>query len=187
MSWAAYYHRSLYDDTLLIVIEPAMRPTRIEKRGQIVALYADEKLIGMNFLHISDVIKMKAHGRIPYLPIPIWNILNDQLQNVGFSLLPEQKNSGFFVGNVQEVLNEREVKVAFLNQEYVFPYQGSLKKEDEVVIAMEDTILFSGVKTSVKHLCLEEDMGGIGLHTFIVAEQLDVTGKDYFVTPYKKG
>lgn len=187
MSWAAYYHRSLYDDTLLIVIEPTQRPTRIEKRGQIVALYSNEKFIGMNFLHISDVIKMKAHGRIPYLPMPIWNILNDQLQNVGFPLLPEQKNSGFFIGNVQEVLNEEEVKVAFLNQEFIFPYHGPLKKEDKVVIAMEDTILFSGVKVLTKHLCLEEDIGGVGYHTFIVAEQLNVTGKDYFVTPSKKG
>lgn len=187
MSWAAYYHHFLYDDTLLIVMEPTLRPSRIEKRGQVVALYSDEKLIGINFLHISDVIKMKAHGRIPFLPSPILTILNNQLQNVGFSLLIEQNHSGFFVGNVEEVLSEKEVKVIFENQEFVFPYQGTLKKEDKVVIALEGTILFSGEKVLTKHLCCEEDIGGTGLQTFTIAEPQDVTGKDYFVTPSKNG
>lgn len=185
MSWAAYYHYTLYQDALLVVIEPELHPTRIEKKDRVVVLYAHDTIIGMNFLHISEIIKMKAYGRIPFLPLPVFTILNDQLNNVGLPLLPMLSSSGFYVAQVKEIIDEKKAKITVKGQEVIFSYQGQLEAGDCVVVAMEGTILFSGIKVSKMHLCSDEDVGGIGNNTFIATEHNEI-GKDYFVTFEKK-
>ena len=81
--WAAYYHYHTTQDTLMIIIDPNSYPSKVEKKDEVVALYDNERLIGINLLNFSNTIKMKTNGRIIYLPPLVLKVINDKLQNAG--------------------------------------------------------------------------------------------------------
>lgn len=103
MEYALYYDYETVGDVLLVVIEPTITPNRTIKKGDVVSLYKNDQLIGINIFNISKIIKIKAKGLIPLINEDILSVINHVLENAGVERLPLNKESGFRVAKIVEI------------------------------------------------------------------------------------
>ncbi len=103
MRYAMYYNHQTLGDILFIVIEGTIIPNQEVKNGDVVALYKDETLVGINIFNISKIIKIKAKGYIPLLNDSVLKVINNILINAGLEALPKLDNSGFIVSKIIEI------------------------------------------------------------------------------------
>lgn len=103
MRYGCYYNHKTIGDVLLIEIEPNVFPNREVKNGDVVALYKDENLVGINIFNISDIVKIKADGFIHHLNKEVLDVINSRLKNAGLDELPYQEGSGFKVAQIIDI------------------------------------------------------------------------------------
>lgn len=103
MRYGCYYNHKTIGDILLIEIKPSIFPNRYEKHNDVVALYKDEELVGINIFNISDIVKIKANGFIHHLNKEVLNVINIKIKNAGLSELPYQEGSGFKVAQIIDI------------------------------------------------------------------------------------
>ncbi len=184
MRWAAYYDYRAIGDVLLIVFDMSAKTNRVIRQNDIVALYHDDKMIGINILIFSDIVKMHTHGRIFLFPIPVIKIINDLLMNAGLAPLDYLNDSGFYVGqfiaNTEQgaiiSLGDQEVKVSPPLEANALQY---------VVVATSDAFLFNGkrvweVTNDDYYVCRYEDLGLKGKDIIFISEEEKELGSDYF-------
>ena len=102
MKYAIYYNYKTIGDDLIIVFDSNAHPDDIKKKGDAVALYKDGKIVGINILNFSEIMKLKVDGFIPVINEKMLKIINDTLVNAGFDPLEEQKESGFRIAEIIE-------------------------------------------------------------------------------------
>lgn len=103
MKYGCYYNHKTIGDILLIEIKPSVFPSRYEKKDDVVALYKDDELVGINIFNISDIVKIKAEGFIHHLNEEVLAVINSKLKNVGLEELPYQEGSGFKVAQIIDI------------------------------------------------------------------------------------
>ena len=102
MKYAIYYNYKTIGDDLIIVFDSNAHPDQVKQNGDVVALYKDDKLVGINILNFSEIMKLKVDGFIPVINEKILNVINNTLINAGFEPLEKQNESGFRVANIVE-------------------------------------------------------------------------------------
>ena len=95
-----YYNRATGGDVLYCIIDPSSYPDKVNKAGDVAALYHGQERVGINFLNISKTIKIKASGMIPLVSEPLLEVVNHMLLNAGEGPLPAQENSGYAIAKV---------------------------------------------------------------------------------------
>ncbi len=180
--WAAYYHYHTTNDTLMIIMDPWAYPTRVIKTNEVISLYKDERLIGINILNFSNTIKMKTNGRIIYLPPVVLKVINDKLENAGLFPLIEENESGFIVARVMSI-NGNEVTLNIGKDDIIIKTNCNVNLDTKVVIAKENTILFNLdiVKKEEKFRILNGYELGIEQDDIISVDSLLNEGDDYFI------
>ena len=103
MKYGVYYNHETIGDILLIVFEPNIIPNKVIKHDNVVALYSNDKLVGYNFLNISEDIKIKADGYIPVMNDKVIDVLNYILKNHNLEPLDYLHESGFKVALIKEM------------------------------------------------------------------------------------
>jgi len=103
MKYGMYYQKDVIGDILLIEFSETIIPNKIQKSGDIIALFNNDTLVGYNFLNISKYIKIKANGLIPICPHSVTDVLNYMLKNASFNELDYLDESGFKVVTIKEV------------------------------------------------------------------------------------
>lgn len=103
MKYGVYYNHETIGDILLIVFEPNIIPNKVIKHDNVVALYNNDKLVGYNFLNISEDIKIKADGYIPVMNDKVIDVLNYILKNHNLEPLDYLHESGFKVALIKEI------------------------------------------------------------------------------------
>lgn len=103
MKYAIYYNYKTIGDVLMIVFNSNAKPDRVVKKNDVVALYKDDTLIGINILNFSDVMKLKVDGFIPLINKKMLEVVNDLLVNASLSPLEEEKESGFRVALIKDL------------------------------------------------------------------------------------
>lgn len=103
MKYAIYYNYKTIGDVLMIVFNSNAKPDRVVKKNDVVALYKDDTLIGINILNFSDVMKLKVDGFIPLINKKMLEVVNDLLVNASLSPLEEEKESGFRVAIIKDL------------------------------------------------------------------------------------
>ncbi len=103
MKYGVYYNHETIGDILLIVFEPNIIPNKVIKHDNVVALYNNDKLVGYNFLNISEDIKIKADGYIPVMNDKVIDVLNYILKNHNLEPLDYLHESGFKVALIKEM------------------------------------------------------------------------------------
>ena len=103
MKYGVYYNHETIGDILLIVFEPNIIPNKFIKHDNVVALYNNDKLVGYNFLNISEDIKIKADGYIPVMNDKVIDVLNYILKNHNLEPLDYLHESGFKVALIKEM------------------------------------------------------------------------------------
>lgn len=103
MKYGCYYNHKTIGDILLIEIKPSIFPSRAVKKDDVVALYKDDELVGINIFNISDIVKIKAEGFIHHLNEEVLAVINSKLKNAGLEELPYQEGSGFKVAKIIDI------------------------------------------------------------------------------------
>lgn len=101
--YALYYDYESIGDVLLIVFDSNTIPNVIKKDNDVVSLYKDDKLIGINIFNISKIMKIKAKGYIPLVSDRVLEVINTILKNSNVAELPSQKESGFRVAKIVDI------------------------------------------------------------------------------------
>ncbi len=101
--YALYYDYESIGDVLLIVFDSNTIPNVIKRNNDVVSLYKDDKLIGINIFNISKIMKIKAKGYIPLVSDRVLEVINTILKNSNVAELPAQKDSGFRVAKIVDI------------------------------------------------------------------------------------
>lgn len=152
---AFFYQHETGGDVLFLVIEPSAYPDRTEKRGDVVALYKGDSLVGVNFLEFGKKVKVKASGLIVAPNDAFIDVVNAELENAGLAKLDYVRSSGYKVGTIvseeEHPLDERakiiEVSLGEGKVSTVTRYQNACVGT-KIVVAVDGTIKFDGTKFS---------------------------------------
>ena len=101
--YALYYDYESIGDVLLIVFDSNTIPNVVKRDNDVVSLYKDDKLIGINIFNISKIMKIKAKGYIPLVSDRVLEVINTILKNSNVAELPAQKDSGFRVAKIVDI------------------------------------------------------------------------------------
>lgn len=180
--WAAFYHYHTTNDTLMVVMDPWTNPNKIVKKDEVVSLYRDEHLIGINILNFSNTIKMKTNGRVIYFPPVVVKVINDKLENAGLNPLIEEKESSFIVARVKSIIGN-EVTLDIGNEDIKVQTNREVALDSKVVIAKENTILFNlDVVSEIEQYRILNGMElGLEHDNIVVVDSLLKEGEDYFL------
>jgi len=126
MNYGLYYDYRKIGDVLIILFDATLESNHEEKNGNVVALFHDDKLVGINIYEISKIIKIKAKGFIPSINEKILDVINTILLNANLEPLQMIKNSGYVVARINEVEEHptnKNLKICKLNIDDVVPLQ----------------------------------------------------------------
>jgi len=103
MEYGLYYNHKTIGDILVIEFKPNLYPNKVIKNENVVTLYRDDELIGINILNISDILKIKANGFIPNLEEHAFQVVNFCLENAKAPKLNPKDGSGFKVAKIIDI------------------------------------------------------------------------------------
>lgn len=151
--YALFYDYHTIGDVLLIVKDLETKPDKVLKNGDVVSLYKNDELIGINIFDISSVLKIKSKGLI-VLPIKeMIDIINNILENAGVETLSYKEESGFKIGHVLTCeehpdSDHMHVLTVDIKDEVLDIVCGApnVKAGQKVVVATLGTTMFDGKK-----------------------------------------
>lgn len=82
-----FYNRAAIGDVLLIIYNNDLIPNKINKNGNVVSLYFDSELVGINIFDISKIIKIFHNGEIEDPTSNFIEIINHILINANLKPL----------------------------------------------------------------------------------------------------
>ena len=156
-NYALYYSYKGIGDVLMVVFDNSLSATKIEKKDKVVAIYHDEEIIGYNIFDIKEIVKIKSEGLIYYPGEEFLNIVNSVLSNASLPTLDSKENSGYFIGEVTDVVPLSEEK-SFISlttgEEYCSAIikNGYIAVNDRVVFAKVGTFLNNGSVVKEGHM-----------------------------------
>ena len=136
-----YYNHELFKDILFAIIDNEAIPNRFVKDGRAMLLYCDEKLVGINFFNISEIIKIRSSGKI-FLPNEAFIAsLNSSLSKVNLELKEE---SGFKVVSFVRKINDITVEVKNEDETFLVLNKDKVNCSSKLLIALDGTRLEDG-------------------------------------------
>jgi len=151
MNAVLFYNRKIIGDVLFLVIDAEATPTRIEKHDNVIALFKDDKLVGVNILEFSEIVKIKGEGLLILPPRQLIDIINHILKNIGIEKIDYIESSGFKIGHVLSCeehpdsdhlhVCKVDVKTSVLD---IVCGAANVQKGQKVVVAMPLTTMFDG-------------------------------------------
>lgn len=196
-NYAIYYSYKGIGDVIIIIFDNDKKPTRSENKGRVTVIYHDEEIIGYNIFNVKEIIKIKSEGMI-YLPSnTLIEIINSILANANCPLLALKENSGYFVGQIKEIIPYKNTKIAKILLKEDFFYS-ELKSDDvsindKVVVAPSKTFLNNG--NCIKeyslgdyrinsHICSSQELGLLGENILLLDKDIN-NGEDFFTLEEK--
>ena len=98
-----YYSKALNDDTLFVVFHAEKTPNKVEKKGDVVALYSEDELIGINLLHASAYLDFDPQGMVAKEEEALLEKLNGLFSEVGLPKLEKNPCSGYAVAKITKL------------------------------------------------------------------------------------
>ena len=196
-----FYNHSALKDVLVILINPEANAASHKTYGDVVCIYDENNsLIGINILHIGEVMKIKANG-VMFVPDErLIGVVNHILTKEGLEPLPPVTDSGYRVAKVIEVKNHPTSKESLTLKlecgDKAYETTSTLKGIEVgsiIVIALDGTILHDGsvyhkatiknVKNDVKVMNAPElHIEGKEDEVFLLNEEPSfVPGEDFFL------
>lgn len=141
-----FYNHEVTGDVLFLLLKPEVTPNKVITKKNAALLYHDADLVGVNFFHVSRIIRLYSHGMIATPGEELMEIVNSLLQENDLSPLPPTLDSGYRVLKVTKIedhpLSEKD-KIVTLEGEKTYETVTSLsplKVGDMVVAAMPGCI-----------------------------------------------
>ncbi len=144
-----FYNHQAFKNILLAIVHEDLIPNRLEKGDDIVALYRDEVLVGINFLNISKTIKIHSSGKI-FLPNRAFiEAINALLvkQNITFDV---PLNSGFLIVDIIKPIYYKDdkmfVEVQLKERKIIVIAKKQNSLNSKGIIALNGTLLENGTR-----------------------------------------
>lgn len=146
-----FYNEMVNGDILFIVLASEKKPSRIEKKGDVAAIYEGQELIGYNLFNAKSHYAFPSSGILFAPSKAMIEAVNHALVGAGFSPLPLEEPSGYEVAKIvaleEHPLDEKAQIVSLsLGDKKVttVSWYTNLAVDDLVVVALEGTILKDG-------------------------------------------
>lgn len=151
MNAVLFYNFKTTGDVLFLVIDGEATPNRIINQERVIVLYKDEKIVGINILDFSEIVKIKGEGLLILPPRPLIDIINHILKNAGIETMSYIESSGFRIGYVlscelhpdSDHLHICKVDVGTAHLDIVCG-ASNVRTGQKVVVAMPMTTMFDG-------------------------------------------
>ncbi|MEG0034011.1 MAG: DUF4479 domain-containing protein [Bacilli bacterium] len=98
--YSLFYNKNVIGDVLLISFENETIPNRKEVDNNIVRIYENDRLIGINIFNISSTVKIHADGLIPLPANQFIDVINSVLIQNKLEPLAYKEESGFKIGKI---------------------------------------------------------------------------------------
>lgn len=86
-----YYCRQAVGDVLLISYDEETIPNKIKRNDNVISLYKDDKLVGINIFDFSKIVKIFHSGEIVDPTDEFITLINHILINAGANKLKENE------------------------------------------------------------------------------------------------
>lgn len=147
-----FYNYKVTGDVLYIVYDPASYPDKTLKDGDVVALFKNDRLIGINIFGISEVVKLRTDGMIVTPEDALIDVVNTILSRAHLEKLAYCRDSGYKVGKIvslEEHPLDEKAKIVHLDfgsghLVETFSHYPNLEVGDLLVAALDGTIRFDG-------------------------------------------
>ena len=192
-----FYNHEATGDVLFLVLDPKGKATKVERKGDIAALYDGDNLIGVNFFNIAKTIKIKVSGMIPVPEKPMLDRINALLSNNGLPVLPILESSGYKVMQItaleEHPVDEKAVIVTLSDGKDIYHsvyHDPTLKVNDKVVVALPGCIAYDGglIERSIEknlpidvRLCTEKQLKISDNDIPAFHPQDEAVGSDFFL------
>ncbi|MCI2068968.1 MAG: hypothetical protein LKJ88_05275 [Bacilli bacterium] len=164
-----FFNYQVYKDTLFIVIDNEAIPDQIVHKGDIVGLYKEKKLIGVNIFNSNNYLKLRLSGLIHNPNEPLINLINTLIKQAleeDVLLVSSPVILGQLISLTPSLLVEvsagEKVKAGILEED------SSLKEGDYVLLSLKGSRLDNGelssayLKADEKYLIVGSEIGDIG-------------------------
>lgn len=177
---ASFFYNHKLGDVLFIVIDNCLLSTRFERYDDIVIIYHNDKVIGINIFNISNVCKIKISGQIHLPPIVLVEMLNSLLRKFDIEL-DIVNESLFCIGKVVGIDNDF-IKVD-IGRIICIENRRSVNLGDYCVIAKKGALLSGGeVVNGDGCVCSYCDLSLLDNDEIIILDGNDVDiGQDFFL------
>ncbi len=101
--YTLFYCPDTLGDVLLILFDIEASVTHYERHRDIVLIYHDDRLIGVNVFNIQALVKIHAHGIIYNPPPVLIQIINDKFSNEAIDVYLPRHHSGYHIAEVMAV------------------------------------------------------------------------------------
>ena len=194
------YQPSTMGDMLAIYFEQSLPATHHQKKENIVFIYHQDKLIGVNVFQPKTLINDLQQGVIRRMPQSSIEILNQTFKRLGVNLILPTFHSGFVVAEVQRVDVHPDADALFVCQVnigtsliQIVTNSKKVKPNDRVVVALPGAMLLDGqilqegmmLKVLSQGMFCSEKTLGISPETQVGVYLLGTTiaiGKDYYAS-----
>lgn len=192
-----YYNRKTGGDVLYCVINPLSYPDKVKKTGNVAALYHGDDRVGINFLDISQTMKIKAEGMIPFAADEFLKLINHMLENAGEESLPQLDSSFYKIARVGEIeehpLDDKKVilHLGLGNQKLdTVTRYSNIKVGDCVVVALDGCLKVDGTPFAAHkernipidcEVCSMKDLGVGEEDKLALIVEEGAAGEDFFL------
>lgn len=186
-----FYRPNVSQDILFVLIDPEKKTDRVEKKGDLAILYSGNEVAGYNLFNAHKVYAFPETGMIYAPKKELLAALNAFLTAAGQTPLSLEQPSGYFVSKItameEHPLDEKaHILTLDLGGKSLttVSWYPSLMVGDEVVVALEGTILHDG---SVFHRFVSRNIPNEA--SLMSAKELGLTGDEgaYKVTNRRSG
>ena len=194
-NYAMFYSYKGIGDVIIIVFDNSNGPTRSEKKHRVTVIYNNDEIIGYNIFDIKEIIKIHNEGMIYYPSKALISIINSILKNEKLPLIEEKNQSGYVIGEVNElkdIENGKCLVALRLGEESAngIIKENNLHVGDKVVVAKEGTFLSSGEmvkETHINdllvnvHICTGFELGIKDIKEILILDNDAKAGEDFFL------
>lgn len=183
-----FYNYYSLGDVLMAIVDKDSFATHYIKDNDIVFIYNNNKLIGINFFNLSSICKVKSNGIIHRPPQMLLEVLNSLIPQKYNLTLEVEKDSLMYVAEIIDIVQEdngysllcdigRTVKIKYFNDQK--PLINA-----KVIIALNDAVLANGDIVNVKGydgiICDSKDIGENSGDNILYVDANAKVGLDFF-------
>ncbi len=185
-NYGIFYSYKDNGDSLVIVFDTD-KEFKDEKVIGRVHVYCDnDKVIGYKIDRIREFLKIKNNGEKLFFPNNVFiDVINSILINANLEPLEPLDNSGYFVGQIKEI-DENKIIVSLGDKNITADKCTGANVKDKVVVALPGTMLNG--RTKVKdnaHICVNKDLYSEGDNEILLLDKDVEIGGDFFTLEVK--
>ncbi len=160
-----YYHYPFFGDVLLVDLDSEAIPTAYQRDGDVVTVFSEGRIVGVNLFRFSEVAKIRSSGRIFLPPDALIDIVNDRCGFSGDQKIDYVRESGFKIGKILQIEplpdHRFRITVDLGGEEIDVLSECDRFEHDRVVVAGTGTLLADGKRvgrTEKGVLCSSRDL-----------------------------